>query len=104
MKKLVLLSLILIFSAAASDAAYYNDDIPANAGSFTNQNTITSTTQISRIGNTYYTPSGTSYTRQGNDIYGSDGSHYTQFGNTIQSNSSRPKSYQINNNLIQPLY
>lgn len=56
----------------------------------------------SRIGNTYYSPSGTGYTRQGNNIYGSDGSQYTQFGNTIQNNATG-KTYQINNNLVTPI-
>lgn len=58
------------------------------------------------IGDTYYNNNYShpvSYTKQDNQIYGSNGKSYTQFGNTIQDNSSG-KTYQINNNLIQPLY
>lgn len=110
MKKFVLLSLILIFSAAASDAAYYNDDIPANAGSFTSYNSGSYNISTgSQVGSTYYgwnnkTQSYTGYTRQGNDIYGSDGTHYTQFDNVIQNNAPQGQSFQVRNNLVQPLY
>lgn len=100
MKKFVLLGLIIFFSCSASFAAYFNDDIPQGAGSFSS-NQMNSSSQVSRIGNTYYTPSGTSYTRQGNQIYGSNGTQYTDYGGFIQSSSG--KTYQVNNNFVQEL-
>lgn len=102
MKKFVLFGLIIFFNCSASFAAYFNDDISQGAGSYGygNSQQVTSTTQINRIGNTYYNGAA-SYTRQGNHIYGSDGSQYTDYGGFIQSSSG--KTYQVNNNFVQEL-
>lgn len=102
MKKFLLFNLIILFSYSAAYAAYFNDAIPEGAGSYgyTNSQQVTSTTQINRIGNTYYNGA-TSYTRQGNQIYGSNGTQYTDYGGFIQS--SYGKTYQVNNNFVQEL-
>lgn len=105
MRKLIYLSLILIFSASAfadvyNPSPYYNDGEDRHERSTLSNNNFN---HYTKIGDTYYAPSGTSYRRDGNQIYGSDGSSYTQFNNTFQNNSNA-QSYQINNNLIQPLY
>ncbi len=104
MRKFFVLSLILLFGSTCVHAAYFNDDIPANAGAYGSHSSGSTYNYNSGaiIGNTYYAPSGVSYQRQGNQIYGSDGSSYTQFDGMMQNNATG-QSYQINNNLIQPL-
>ena len=63
----------------------------------------TSGTVYIKQGNDISGSDGSRYTKQGNNIYSSNGSQYTQLGNTIQNNATG-KTYQINNDLIQPLY
>lgn len=100
MKKLILLSIIIFSCCAAYAETYLNAPLPDNAGALP--------PTINKMGDNYHiwddkTQSYTNYTRQGNQIYGSDGSKYTQFGNTYQDNHTG-QTYQINNNLIEPLY
>ncbi len=95
MKRFVIAFLFLIFGCGISYADYNSY----------NQYDINSDSQI---GDTYYkwnnnTQSYTGYTQQDNQIYGSDGSSYTRFGNTVQDNNTG-NTYQINNNIIEPLY
>lgn len=91
---IMMFSLCKVHALENSDYTWRNNTYDINSGS--------------QIGNTYYSwdnrnQSYTGYTRQGNQIYGSDGSSYTQLGNTIQNNNTG-RTYQINNNLVEPLY
>lgn len=108
---MILLAAILCIGCTTANADVYNYS-PFNHNAprkMDNSNDYYSTNNVSRIDNTYYmwdnnNQTYKSYQVQGNQIYGSDGSSYTRYGNTIQSNSSRPQSYQINNNIIKLLY
>lgn len=107
MKRIFITSLFIFFGCNIAFADVYNySPFNYNAPKKMDSSTLSSSNlnHYSKIDNNYYSPSGTRYTRQGNDIYGSDGSHYTQYGNTIQNTAPQSNSYQINNNLIQPLY
>jgi len=111
MNKLFLAAIILLFGCTSAFADVYNYS-PFNYDApkkMDNSRDYYSTSNIQRNGNTYYqwndsTQSYKSYNIKGNDIYGSDGSHYKIQGNQIQGQTNGSNSYQINGNLIQPLY
>lgn len=100
MKKMFLLSVILLFCGAASDAAYYNADIPPNAGSLDGN--------FTHMGDNNYrmwdnkTQTYINYTVEGHDIYGSDGSRYKRSGDIIHDVAPAGKSYYIKGNWIEP--
>ena len=95
MKKIILTGLIFAICGAAqaeiTRQTYFNDSIPAS-------NTI----HIDRVGDTYYSSSGTTYRKQDDYIYGSNGSAYTYGASrdTVQEMSTG-RMYQRSGNLWQ---
>lgn len=110
MNKMILLAAILCVGCTAANADYYvqhNNGVNSGISQMPTSQYSSTYNAYSNIGGTYYSSNPhnpVSYEIQGNKIYGSDGSSYTKFGNTIQSNSPPCNTYQIQNNIIKPLY
>lgn len=106
MKKIILLLFIFNFYCAAALADYVPVSSNSSPSSFSSSSLNEhNTSHYNKIGDYTYSPSGVYYSKDysNNKIYGSDGSQYTQYGNVIQDNSTG-KQYQINNNIIEPLF
>lgn len=94
MQKIILTGLIFAICGAAqaeiTRQTYFNDSIPAS-------NTI----HIDRVGDTYYSSSGTTYRKQDDYIYGSNGSAYTYGARDTVQEMSTGRMYQRSGNLWQ---
>ena len=103
MKRIFVTSLILMFccvSQAAEWKTYFNDDVPANAGSYNNTYT--------KSGNEYKvwdsrTQTFDTYRNDGEHIYGPSG-RYGSLGNGTLYNTSTGDRYYLNGNSVEPLY
>ena len=101
MKKIILTGLIFAICGAAqaeiTRQTYFNDDIPANAGSYNYG--------AQKIGNEYHASDGNIYRVQGNQVYSSDGYSYTMYGNgTTLQNNSTGRTYQREGDIYKPIY
>ncbi len=93
--------MICCAAQAVEREVYFNNSVPANAGSYNNS--------ITQVGNDYHTWNSKtqtydSYTRDNEHIYASDGTRYTGLGNGTIYNNSTGDRYYSDGYTYEPLY